>query len=75
MVEVLKRSEAQIILSTHSPYLINLIEPEDVIVVEKEGNETKVSRIKDPKELKARLADLELGLGEYYYSGALGGIP
>ena len=75
VVEVLKRSEAQIILSTHSPYLINLIEPEDVIVVEKEGNETKVSRIKDPKELKARLADLELGLGEYYYSGALGGIP
>lgn len=75
LVEILKESEKQVILSTHSPYLVDSVEPEDVIVVEKEGNETKVSRVENAKELKKRLEDLELGFGEYYYSGAIGGVP
>ncbi|MBT9160668.1 MAG: ATP/GTP phosphatase [Dehalococcoidia bacterium] len=75
LVEILKNSGKQIVVSTHSLSLLDCVEPEDVIVVEKEGNETKVRRVENGADLKKRLQDLELGLGEYYYSGAIGGVP
>lgn len=75
LVKILKNYEKQIILSTHSPYLLDFVEPEDVIVVEKEGNETKLVRVENTADLKKKLHDLELGLGEYWYSGAIGGVP
>ena len=75
LVEVLKKSDKQILLSTHSPYLVDFVEPEDVIIVEKKDKETVMSRIKDGAKLKARLAELGLALGEYWYGGGLGGNP
>jgi len=75
LVEVLKKSDKQIILSTHSPYLVDFVEPEDVIIVEKKGKETVTSRIVDGDKLKERLAELGLALGEYWYGGGLGGNP
>lgn len=73
LVEVLRKSEKQIILSTHSPYLVNFVEPEEVIVVEKEEGETSLRKEKEPEKLREVLK--ELGLGELWISGALGGIP
>lgn len=75
LVKILKDSEKQIIVSTHSPYLLDFVEPEEVIVVEKEDNATQFARVENAADLKKKLEDLELGLGEYYYSGALGGVP
>jgi predicted ATPase len=75
LVEVLKKSDKQIILSTHSPYLVDFVEPEDVIIVEKKDKETVTSRIVDGVKLKERLAELGLALGEYWYGGGLGGNP
>jgi len=37
LVEILKKSDKQIILSTHSPCLVDWVEPEDVIIVEKKS--------------------------------------
>jgi predicted ATPase len=73
--EVLKKSDKQIILSTHSPYLVDWVEPEDVIIVEKKDQETVASRIKDRDKLKKRLEEIGLSLGEYWYGGGLGGNP
>lgn len=75
LVEILKKSEKQVILSTHHPYLVDFVEPEEILIVEKEEGESKVYRIEEPNELRRRLEELELRLGEYYYSGALGGVP
>jgi len=75
LVEVLKKSDKQIILSTHSPYLLDFVDPEDVIIVEKKNKETVTSRIVDGAKLKERLAELGLALGEYWYGGGLGGNP
>ncbi|HDS45146.1 MAG TPA: DUF2813 domain-containing protein [Methanomicrobia archaeon] len=75
LVEVLKGSDKQIILSTHSPYLVDFVEPKDVIIVEKKNNATVISRIKEGDKLKERLAELGLALGEYWYGGGLGGNP
>ena len=73
LVEILKRSDKQIILSTHSPYLVDWVEPEDVIIVEKKGQETVTSRIREADKLRGHLE--EIGLGELLYSGEVGGVP
>ena len=75
LVEVLKKSEKQVILSTHSPYFLDFVEPEDLIIVEKKRGETKVRRIEDEEEKMRVRKLLEDGipLGEVYYSGALSG--
>jgi len=75
LVEILKKSDKQIILSTHSPYLVDWVEPGDVIIVEKKDQETVASRIKDGDKLKKRLEELGLSLGEYWYGGGVGGNP
>ena len=73
LVEVLKKSGKQVILSTHSPYFLDFVEPEDLIIVEKKRGETKVRRIEDEEEKNRIRKLLEDGipLGEVYYSGAL----
>lgn len=73
LVELLKKSEKQILLSTHSPYFVNFVEPEDIRLIKKEGGETKVSKIQDPEKLRDALE--EMGLGELWYSGEFGGVP
>ena len=72
LVEVLKKSDKQVILSTHSPYFVDFVEPNDIRVVEKEEGETKVSEVKNPDKLKEALK--EMGLGELWYSGEIGGV-
>ena len=73
LVEILKKSDKQIIISTHSPYLVDWVEPEDVIIVEKKDKETVTNRIKDEDKLRRHLK--EMGLGELLYSGEVGGVP
>ncbi len=75
LVEILKKSDKQIILSTHSPYLVDWVEPKDAIVVEKEENETVVKRIEDVEKLKQHLEEIGVSFGEYWYSGGIGGVP
>lgn len=72
MVQLLRHSEKQVILATHSPYFLDVVEPEDIRFVKKEKGETKISKIKNPKRLKEALK--EMGLGELWYSGEIGGI-
>jgi hypothetical protein len=44
LAEILKKSDKQIILSTYSPYFLDQLEPEDLIIVEKEDGKTKNNR-------------------------------
>lgn len=73
LVELMKKSEKQIILTTHSPNYINFVEPEDIRIVERDKGETRISKVKNPRRLREALK--EMGLGELWYSGELGGVP
>jgi predicted ATPase len=64
---------AQIYATTHSPHFVDALDPEDVFVVEKEEGQTRYSRASDKKGLRTLLARKELGLGELWYSGVIGG--
>ena len=66
----------QIIAVTHSPALVNRLEPEELIVFERDANsgETTVPVIK-AADVRSAGEEAGLGLGEMWFSGVLGGVP
>jgi predicted ATPase len=64
---------AQIIVTTHSPYLVDKVSLDELIVFEKRQGATVVTYPKDKAHLRELLQNEELGLGDLFYSGALRG--
>jgi predicted ATPase len=75
VVEVLTSAsrKTQILVTTHSPDLLNFLAPEDLLIVEKEDGKTQCREAKDVAGVREALKTL--GLGELWYSGHLGGVP
>ncbi|MEW6675852.1 MAG: AAA family ATPase [Nitrospirota bacterium] len=80
LVEVLNQRQkelgmhaAQIIATTHSPYLVDKVNLDELIVIEKSNGVTICTRPSSKTHLKELLEREELGLGELWYSGALSG--
>lgn len=63
----------QLLVSTHSAYLLNHLSPEDLVIVEKEDGKTRVKPLKGRKGIRDALK--VLGLGELWYAGHIGGVP
>jgi predicted ATPase len=70
-----KRKPVQVIATTHNPYLLDLFRehPEEIVIAEKAGLESKFSRLSDRTDLEEILGDAPLS--EVWYSGVLGGVP
>ena len=66
----------QLLLATHSPTLVNRLAPEELIICERDPD-TGASLIPaiDPSEVRSIAAEDELGLGELWFTGTLGGVP
>jgi predicted ATPase len=64
---------AQVVITTHSPYVVDKFELNELVIVEKREGETRVIRPSDQPHLQSLLTDQEVGLGDLWYSGALGG--
>lgn len=75
IVELLKNAshKTQVLVTTHSPYLVDRLEPEGLIIVEKKEGKTETKEVTDVKEIKKALKTLTLG--ELWYSGDIGGVP
>jgi predicted ATPase len=63
----------QVIITTHSPHLVDQFNLDELIVLEKREGATTVTRPGDREHLRKLLQEEEIGLGSLYYSGALGG--
>ncbi len=65
----------QVIVTTHSPYLLDLYRdhPEEVVIAQKIGQEAHFERLSDRSDLDEILRDSQLG--EIWYTGILGGVP
>ncbi|RLI41182.1 hypothetical protein DRO64_07910 [Candidatus Bathyarchaeota archaeon] len=77
IVDLARKAPCQVIITTHSPYLLDHVKPEEVYVVEKVNAETHVKRLSEMSEIDRVKTFLEEGgsLGEAWYSGMLGGNP
>jgi predicted ATPase len=80
LVERLRESSerTQYLIATHSPALVNRLHASELIVCEREPG-TGASRLpaidaSTVREMEAALEG-ELGLGELWFSGSLGGVP
>jgi predicted ATPase len=65
---------AQVFATTHSPYLVDHFSLDELAVLERVEGETKIIRPCDKTHLRELLSQKESGLGELWYSGALGGV-
>ena len=65
LVDVMRYSGAQFIVTTHSPLVIDFMDPSEIIVLEKEKGETKVKRIEEPGRLREELVKSGLLLSEW----------
>ena len=63
---------SQIILTTHSPYLVDQMNLDEILWVEKKNGETVVVRPSDKTHLRKLVEDKVLGLGDLMFTGALG---
>lgn len=65
----------QVILTTHSPLILDEFsdEPESVVVFERDEKGTHVKQLAE-KEMRDVLSG-DFGLGDLWYSGAIGGVP
>ena len=63
---------SQIIVTTHSPYLVNQMNLDEIIWVEKKHGETIVVRPSDKADLRRLVEDKSVGLGDLMFTGALG---
>lgn len=64
----------QLMLTTHSPTFLSNFPLESVVVVERKEGRTVVHRPADEKDLKKRLNEAGLSLGDAWYAGHLGGV-
>ncbi len=65
------RKAFQIIITTHSPLLLDKLSIDDLIVFGKKEGATKATRVSSKKGLKQLLSRKETTLGDLWYSGAL----
>jgi ABC-type branched-subunit amino acid transport system ATPase component len=75
---IANEGKTQILATTHDPYLIDEFEetPEAVVVVEKKEASSTLSNLDERLKAIAKLgAELEMPLGELWFSGSLGGVP
>jgi predicted ATPase len=67
-----KASPSQIILTTHSPYVLDRMNLGEVIWVGKKNGETIPVRPSEKDHLKKLVEDGDLGIGDLMFTGALG---
>ncbi|WP_307821015.1 AAA family ATPase [Micromonospora humidisoli] len=79
LVELLREASGrtQFLIATHSPPLVNRLTPDELIVCERGADAASKIPAIAPEAVKAMEQELhgELGLGELWFSGALGGCP
>jgi predicted ATPase len=83
LLEVLRQSQEewerkdeapQIVMTTHSPLVVDKMKLSEIIFVEKREGATVCSRPSDKSHLRKLLQDEEIGLGDLVYSGALSDV-
>ncbi len=72
----LTQSGTQVVLTTHSPTLLDEFRdtPESVLIFDRDDTGTHVTRLSDRKEWAEEIQK-GMPLGDLWYSGVLGGVP
>jgi predicted ATPase len=72
VIDLCRKTPGQVVITTHSPYLIDKVKPEELYLVKKVKGESFVGRVKEKEKVKKMLKNGML-LGEVWFSGELNG--
>jgi len=64
LLDELRRSGTQVLAITHSPAVVDAVEPEDLILTEKDSEGTHFRRVKEPHQIKKWLKEKGVTLSE-----------
>jgi len=67
LTDLCRKSPVQVVITTHSPYLVDHVSPEDLRLVIKEEGKTRISHVKDVEKIR-RLLEEGIWLGEAWFS-------
>ncbi|WP_457548904.1 AAA family ATPase [Archaeoglobus sp.] len=71
LLDELKSSETTVIITTHSPVVVDMTDPADLVIVEKIAGETKFRRIENPEEIKKKLREAGITFSEGWLYGQI----
>ncbi|WP_297552101.1 AAA family ATPase [Thermococcus sp.] len=71
IIDTLRESESQVIITTHSPVVVDIVEPSNLVLVDKEEGETVFKRIRNPEKIKKFLNEKGITLSEGWLYGSL----
>jgi predicted ATPase len=71
VLDGLKECESTVIVTTHSPLVVDIVRLEDLLIVERTEGGTVLSRVKGPEKLRRRLAKLKITQSESWLYGEL----
>ncbi len=69
ILDTIRISDTQAIITTHSPVVVDMTELSNIILVEKEQGESKFRRIKDPEKIKEFLIEKGITFSEGWIYG------
>jgi predicted ATPase len=71
VIDELKDSESTVIIATHSPVVVDIVDLEDLIIVEKDEG-TRLRRVEEPEKVREELEELGITPSEsWLYGGKL----
>jgi len=71
IIDELKENECMTILTTHSPVVVDMVSPEDLILVEKGEEGSVFGKTKKPEEVRKELSEAGITLSERWLYGKL----
>lgn len=73
IIDELKSSGVTVIITTHSPVVVDMVDLEDLLIAEKTSDGTRLSSVKEPDELRKKLKELNITQSESWLYGVLAG--
>ncbi|MHA1339247.1 MAG: AAA family ATPase [Promethearchaeota archaeon] len=70
-IDIIRERKIQLIITTHSPYLIDIIDPKNIIIIKMTESGSLFSKIKNPQKIKEELNRLQVTLSEKWLFGML----
>lgn len=71
VIDELKNSETTVIVTTHSPLVVDMVKLEDLFIVERTAEGTVLKKIENPEEIREKLKELKITQSESWIYGGL----
>jgi len=71
LIDALRESESTIVVTTHSPLVVDMVKLEDLLILERTAEGTLMHKIKSPEKVRQKLAELKITQSESWLYGGL----